>query len=139
MLVTLGNRYSRGQYQTYAGTALLIINPQMEQSKVYEKEVKKKFFLPSFLPFFLNFYFKFPLINLCIFFNIISTTSAICLRLAQTRNPTFSRWSTVHGRTCFITKNIKILFYPEIAIRENRSILRKSFAICALWQRYEFK
>ena len=92
VLVTLGNRYSRGQYQTYAGTALLIINPQMEQSKVYEKEVKKKFFLPSFLPFFLNFYFKFPLINLCIFLNIISTTSAICLRLAQTRNPTFSRW-----------------------------------------------
>lgn len=53
VLVTLGNRYSRGQYQTYAGTALLIISPQMEQSKVYEKEVNN-FFLPSFLPLFLN-------------------------------------------------------------------------------------
>lgn len=39
VLVTLGNRFSRGQFQTYAGTALLIINPLAEQISVYEKEV----------------------------------------------------------------------------------------------------
>jgi myosin heavy subunit len=40
VLLTLGNRYSRGQFQTYAGTALLIVTPQSDQSLVYEKEVK---------------------------------------------------------------------------------------------------
>ncbi len=38
VLLTLGNRYSRGQFQTYAGTVLLVINPQNE-AKVYEPEV----------------------------------------------------------------------------------------------------
>ncbi|KAI9561650.1 hypothetical protein GHT06_012610 [Daphnia sinensis] len=38
VLLTLGNRFSRGQFQTYAGTALLIINPLAEQPSVYEKE-----------------------------------------------------------------------------------------------------
>lgn len=43
VLVTLGNRYSRGQFQTYAGTALLIVTPQSDQSLIYEKEVKRFF------------------------------------------------------------------------------------------------
>ena len=38
VLVTLGNRYSRGQFQTYAGTVLLVIIPQNE-AKVYDTEV----------------------------------------------------------------------------------------------------
>lgn len=38
VLLTLGNRYSRGQFQTYAGTVLLIINPQLD-SPVYDKAV----------------------------------------------------------------------------------------------------
>lgn len=38
VLVTLGNRYSRGQFQTYAGTALLVINPQIDYP-VYDKAV----------------------------------------------------------------------------------------------------
>ena len=38
VLLTLGNRYSRGQFQTYAGDILLIINPQQE-TNVYDNEV----------------------------------------------------------------------------------------------------
>ena len=38
VLLTLGNRYSRGQYQTYAGTVLLAINPQTE-SNAYDNQV----------------------------------------------------------------------------------------------------
>lgn len=41
VLLTLGNRFSRGQFQTYAGTALLIVTPQSDQSLIYEKEVKR--------------------------------------------------------------------------------------------------
>ena len=38
VLLTLGNRYSRGQFQTYAGDVLLIINPQQE-TNVYDNQV----------------------------------------------------------------------------------------------------
>ena len=38
VLLTLGNRYSRGQFQTYVGDVLLIINPQQE-TNLYDNQV----------------------------------------------------------------------------------------------------
>lgn len=40
VLLTLGNRFSRGQFQTYAGTVLLVINPQSD-SPVYDSAVSR--------------------------------------------------------------------------------------------------
>ena len=44
VLLTLGNRYSRGQFQTYVGDVLLIINPQQE-TNLYDNEVNFCFLL----------------------------------------------------------------------------------------------
>jgi len=39
VLLTLGNRFSRGNFQTYAGNILMIISPLIENN-VYDQEVR---------------------------------------------------------------------------------------------------
>lgn len=40
VLLTLGNRFSRGNFQTYAGNILMIISPLID-ANVYDQEVKE--------------------------------------------------------------------------------------------------
>lgn len=39
VLLTLGNRFSRGNFQTYAGNILMIISPLIDNN-VYDQEVR---------------------------------------------------------------------------------------------------